>query len=288
VDLDENAAFARARAFYEASDYSNCEQAFSALLRVGARNRPSTREALEQARIYHAACLVAEGKPRDADEQLQVAIRDNPLIEAPDPLIFPPPFVDRFFAVRSRLLAEIRRAEEERVGQLRRQAEAGKQQDAAMQARIAELEQVTRHESVVQENSRWFAAVPFGVGQFQNREPALGWLFLTSEVLLTGAATTAVSIQLGLHAQANGGTSNKDTAEINRRLRFAHKVELISLGSLLGVTALGILQAELAFEPEFRLPDRVRKVEKASVKPTLTPTVTPTTGGAVFGLNGTF
>jgi hypothetical protein len=288
LPLDDGAAFAHARSFYEVSDYKGCQEAFSVLLRVDAPNRLKSRALIEEARIYQAACLMGLGRPRDADEQLKVAIRNNPLIAAPDPVIFPALFVNRFFSVRSQMLEEIRRAEEQRVERLQKEADAQKRQDAAVLARMAELERMAGHEAVVQRNSRWIAAVPYGVGQFQNREEGWGWLFLTSEVLLTAAATTAVSIQLSLHSQAEGGQTTKDTDEINRRLKLAHSIEVGSLAGLIGVMGIGILQAQLAFVPEFRLNDRPRKVQGASPKPKLEPSLAPTTGGAMFGLSGTF
>lgn len=288
VELDEAAAFARARAHYEASNYKSCEQSFSDLLSPGAPNRLRSRELIEQARIYKAACLMGLGRPRDAEEQLKVVIRDNPLIAAPDPVVFPALFVDRFFAVRSQMLEEVRVAEERRVERLRREAEAVKQQDAAMMARLQQLERLAERETVVQKNSRWIAAVPFGVGQFQNRDPGWGWFFLTSEVLLAGAATAAVSVQLSLHAQANGGNTTKDTEVISDRLQLAHKIEVASLAGLVGLATLGIVQAQLAFVPEFRLAERARANRRGSSKPTVVPTAAPTSGGAILGLSGRF
>lgn len=288
VELDEGAAFARARSFYEASDYKGCEDAFSRLLRPDAANRLRSRNLIEQARTYYAACLMGLGQPRDAEEQLKAAIANNPLMPAPDPLVFPALFVDRFFAVRSRMMEEIRRAEERRVERLRREAEAAQRQDAAVLARLAELERMALRESVVQRNSRWIAAIPFGVGQFQNREPGWGWFFLTSELVLAGAATAAVSVQLSLHSQAGGGTTSKDTEEINNRLELAHRIEVVSLAGLLGMSTIGVVQAQLAFVPEFRLPDRERKDGKASAKLRVRPSAVPTAGGAVFGLSGRF
>lgn len=287
-ELDEGAAFARARSFYEASDYKRCEDAFSALLRPDAANRLRSRNLIEQARVYYAACLLGLGQPRDAEEQLKAAIANNPLMPAPDPLVFPALFVDRFFAVRSRMMEEIRRAEERRVERLRREAEAAQRQDAAVLARLAELERMALRESVVQRNSRWIAAIPFGVGQFQNREPGWGWFFLTSELVLAGAATAAVSVQLSLHSQAGGGTTSKDTEEINNRLDLAHRIEMISLAGLLGMSTIGIVQAQLAFVPEIRLPDRQRRDGTPSAKLRITPSAAPTAGGAVFGISGRF
>jgi hypothetical protein len=288
LPLDDAAGFAHARSFYEVSDYKGCQEAFSTLLRVDAPNRLKNRALIEEARIYKAACLLGLGRPRDADEQLKVAIRTNPLIAAPDPVIFPALFVNRFFAVRSQMLEEIRRAEEQRVERLRREAEAEKRQDAAVLARIAELERIAGRESVVQQNSRWLAAVPYGVGQFQNREQGWGYFFLTSELVLTASAITAVSIQLSLHAQAAGGQTIKDTDEINRRLELAHTIEIGSLVGLVSFMGLGILQAQLAYVPEHRLPDRPRTLKGASPKPKLEPSLAPTTGGALLGLSGTF
>ena len=46
--------------------------------------------------------------------------------------------------------------------------------------------------------TRWLALVPFGAGQFQNGEKNLGYVFLSSELLLAGSTVLTLGIETHL------------------------------------------------------------------------------------------
>jgi hypothetical protein len=214
----------------------------------------------------------------------------------PSSIVFPGAVVERFIQVRDTLVEELRHSQEERARIA--QAEAARAAKRARQERdrIASLEELASQEIVVERNRRWLATVPFGVGQFQNGDAALGALFLTSETLLAATALTAVSVQLSLYSAAEGGTrlDAGQAREINENLRTAQTIFLASSAGFLATAVAGIVEAHLSFVPE--KPAGVRK--RSSEEP---PTsrkeprggaasfgAGPLPGGAHVGLTGVF
>jgi tetratricopeptide (TPR) repeat protein len=295
--MSPDAALARATAFYEAGEYEACAEAFAAQLDDASQAALLSRRAREQARVYRAACLIAQGKIDLADDEFRVAVRENPQMAVPNAIVFPPTVIERFVVVRTGMMEEIRRAEEERARLARDAALAAQRRAEEERLRVAELERLARQETLVVRNRRWIASVPFGVGQFQNRQYLLGTVFLASEAVLLGTAITAVTIELSLHSQANGGrnlSSEPAKAEaerdaLNQNLRTANTVALASTGALLGVAALGIVEANLSFVPEFHDGYRIRPVPtRKPPRATVAPLAEPLTGGAVLGVQGRF
>ena len=293
--LPSDAEFQRAVSFYDAGRYGDCA---ATLLRILGTERGERSFADgpqgERARVYAAACLIAEGRLEEADDQFRLAIRANPQMGVPSSVDFPQPVVDRFILVRSQMLHEIRRAQEERARQAREEAEAVRQAALREQERVARLERLAQQETVVVRNERWIASVPFGVGQFQNRKYGLGAFFLTSELLLAGTALTAVSLELRLTSQASAGpiVSAEQESEINSNIATARAVSLIATGGLLLTAIVGVTEAHLSFVPEFRDGVRERRTAPSPRKRNsgveVEPTVVETSSGAGLGLRGTF
>jgi tetratricopeptide (TPR) repeat protein len=295
--LDANptpeSALARATAFYEAGQYAQCTEAFFALFDDRHLSESLSDRAREQARVYYAACLIAIGKFDAADDQFRVAIRNNPQMAVPNAIVFPPAVIERFIIVRSGLLEEIRRAEELRAAREREAAVEARRRVEAERRRVARLEELAGQETLVKQSERWLAFVPFGVGQFQNRQYFLGGVFLASELVLAGTAITATSIELSLNSQANGGRGIDDpskVAQLNQNLRTANQVSLYSAGAFLLVAAGGILQANFAFVPEFPAGTRKRPIPKAAARaePRLVPSFGAGGNGFSLGVTGRF
>lgn len=290
VALPPEAALARATAFYEAGQYASCAAAFATLLDDPSQASVLAPRAREQASVYRAACLIAQGKTAAADDVFRVAIRENPQMAVPNAIVFPPPVIERFIVVRTTLLEEIRRAEEGRAFKEREAAYQARRRAEAERARVARLERLAQEETLVVKNRRWVASVPFGIGQFQNRDYALGAVFLATDTLLLGTAITAVSIELSLNSQATGGTGFSSKAEVdrlNQNIRTAHRVSLYSTAALLVAVAGGILQSNLAFVPEFY--DGVRqRPKKKPDEARMDPVIEPIERGASIGVVGTF
>lgn len=289
--LSVEAALARATAFYEAGQYPQCADAFAALLDDPGQASSIAPKAREQASVYRAACLIALGRLDEADEAFREAIRENPQMATPNAIMFPPPVIERFIVVRTTLLNEIQRSEEQRAYRAREAALAARRKAEQEKARVARLEKLAAEETVIVRNQRWIAWVPFGVGQFQNRDYGVGAAFLASEVLLVGTAIGAVSIELSLHSQADGGKNiSGDIPQLNQNIETARAVGLIATGGFLLVAGLGILQAHLGFVPEFNEGTRPRTRPKSPAPgpQVVGAGVAPLSGGAALNVIGRF
>lgn len=287
--LTDTAELARVVSSYEAGKYGECADSLRRLLTADSARPLHDPDVIESARIYHAACLIGSGQTQAADEPLRAAIRQNPQMKAPDSLVFPPPVVERFLRVRETMFDVIRKAEDERVR--RAQELAAEQEERARKERIRvqALEELAQSGSIVIPKTRWFALVPFGVGQFQNGDKPLGFVFLTSEVLLAASALTALGVETHLVLEAN--RVDKVDPSINGRLQDWHTALEYTSYAWLGVTAIGIVEAQLSFVPEQHrvqkrpLPPELRP-QRSSLE--LRPSASPVPGGAVFGLSGRF
>ena len=286
ASLDDATRFAQARSFYEAGSYQQCRETFKDLLDRESDRRLQDGSVIESARVYYAACLIALKEFDAAEAQMEAALRENPLMGGPSPVVFPKPVVDFFFSVRAKLQTEINQQEQARFDKLRQDWERNQRIVDELRTRVARLEQEANNETVVQKNSRLFAAVPFGVGQFQNDNDGLGWILLVSEALMAGTTIAAVSIELGLHSQAEGG---RNVGEDTDAPQVARDVSRISLAALLVTAAAGIVEAQLNFVPEIRLGERPRKEGGAGRSGLgLSPVITAEPGSATLGLFGRF
>src|SRR5262249_26664585 len=135
--------------------------------------------------------------------------------------------------------------------------------------RVAMLEKLASEETLVVRNSRWIATVPFGVGQFQNRDYALGTIFLVTESLLAVTAITATALELRYLSESNGGSGFTERTKVDTANQGIQATQIISLSAaaaLVLVAVGGIVEAHLAFVPEFRIGTRPREIPK--IKPT--------------------
>jgi tetratricopeptide (TPR) repeat protein len=289
AELDAAAAFERARLYYESARYAACVDAFTRLLEQADRLQLKERGT---ARVYLAACLIASGRSEDARAQFRQAILDDRQLEPPDPVVFPPSVVDMFVQVRSSLMVLLERQQEEELERGRREAEARLRAEQRERWRVAELERLASLETVVRRNDRWMAWVPFGLGQFQNEDNTLGWIFLSSELALSITALTATSIELGLHSKAQGGRAPLDSGDLTSKVRAARQVGTIAWMSLVGVAAAGIIEANVSYRGEIEvgqrrrpLPDALRSREPAK---THGATLRPDIGLGWLGVSGAF
>lgn len=282
-------ALERAVIQYQSGRYQRC----AAILRdLVAQLEPETTPELRlktEARTYLAACLVASGRRAEASQQFREAILEDRLMEAPDPVVFPPSVVDLFVAERSQLLAVLRRRQEQELRQARRLAQQLAERE---RERVAELERLAATEVIVQRRQPWEAWIPFGVGQFHNGDRGLGWFFFSTELALAGTAIVATSIELGLHSLADGGRAGLDPAELNPNVRRARRVGTAAWVGLAGVSLTGVIQARIAFVPERvierrrrPLPTRLRGPES---RPALHLGLSPLRGGSQLVVAGRF
>jgi hypothetical protein len=289
VQLRDEAEFARAVLLYDSGRYDECVAGFEPLVTPNSPNRFGSAELIERGRVYLAACLVGTGQPAQADEVLRAAVRANPQMSPPDSLVFPQAVVDRFLRVRQELMDEIRHAEQQKIRRVREQAQEQARRQQAEQWRTKELEYLASQEVVVRKNRRWIAMLPYGVGQFQNRENGLGWLFLGTEVALTAGVVGSLAVHKYMVDRSDDPTLLQQDVEAGKRR--AYQVLVGTSWGLIGMAAVGIMEAQISFVPEFRevnkrpLPERLRRSAQATPW-RLVPTVAPAAGGVVLGFRG--
>lgn len=292
LEIGVEAALDRARSSYQAGRYDDCVKEYGELLAHQDEMADIPAASIEQARTYYAACSLATGNEAEADQQLRAALTANPLMASPDPVVFPDQVRDLFFKVKADFLDEIQRVQDEKMEAARR--EEAKRAELVLQERlrIERLEVMVASETVVHQNYRWVASVPFGVGQFQNGDDVLGTLFLGTEVLALGAAVFSVSNELGIHSQANGGQEVRDAASYNEPLSQLRTAGVLSTAAFVFLAAVGVLEAHINFVPERAAGTRARplppEVRRKTPGLTVSPTLESTGRDLGLGLSGRF
>jgi len=275
--LSDEAELSRVAGLYEAGKYRECSSEIERLLDpIG--HAPLRQPAIvENARVYWAACLLGAGDTAGADAPLRAAIHENPQMKPPDSLVFPQPVIERFLKVRDSLVTEIRAAEEARFKQAQAEAQQRQQTLARERDRMRVLEKLAQEESVVVRNHRGIALVPFGIGQFQNRDPRLGYTLLVSEVLLGSLSLAAIVVQSRLATEADRARrAGQKVDEVTQEQNIS-TWRTVKVGAFWAFAALavgGVVQAQLEFVPEFH-ETRLRRL------PTLPPAPPPPKSGSL-------
>lgn len=291
LEIGVDAALERARSSYQAARYDDCVREYSELLEYQDELAEIPAASIEQARTYFAACLLASGNSAAADQQLRAALTANPLMASPDPVVFPDQVRDLFFKVKADFLDEIQRVQDEKIATARLEAEKRAELVRQEQLRVERLESLVATETIVHQNYRWVASVPFGVGQFQNGAEVLGAIFLGSELLALGTAAFAVSSELRIHSQAGGGRNVGSADSYNEPLKQLRAAGVLGSAAFVFLASLGILEAHINFVPERSvgsrprpLPPELRRKEAVRV----TPTVTTGDNSVHVGVGGSF
>lgn len=245
-DFDD---FDRARQLYEGQQYGPAAQAFESLV-GGEVPRLQEPVLVLESRKFLAASYLFLGRKAEAEAQFNRLLEAEPdyeLLEAN----FPQAVVSVFREVRTRVRAqreEERRRQSEQIEAERRAREA---MIAAEQARLARLTELAAEETVERRHERWIAALPFGVGQFQNGHTMLGWTFAVSEALLLSTAVVSWAIHSSLDASLDTQIPADRVAFENARTA-AKITNWISMGLFTAVAIGGIVDAQLRFVPYVR------------------------------------
>jgi hypothetical protein len=299
---DGRSELEKARASFLARNWADAEQRLRVLL------HPETglkeRTLVSQARMYLGASLLEQGSTAAAEDMFEKLVLDDPTYE-PDPLSFPGEAVNAFIDVRASLLEQIRDAQQAAA---RLAAERKGREEAERERQRVWLERVkaqAEEERITVRRSRIVASLPFGAGQFQNGQTALGLAFAGGEGLLVVGTIVTFSMYQYARTRENeelqvpGGDSRGLATQYHQR---AVDVRLVNLGlgaALVLTAAIGILQAHVSFVPEVvetkkrALPRLAgaRPSESSSVHaftPLLMPLQGPdgAVGGAMVGLSG--
>ena len=280
---DDQSDVAKARAAYEAKNYEDAERRLRAMLEPdpGTLKDPTLRS---QARMYLGATLWSLKKSREALALFEKLLLDDPSFEA-DPLSFPGDVIDVFIDTRKRIIDKINatKAEHARQAAERKAREEEEKRRAAERLRL--LEKLATEEKITERHSRWIAAIPFGVGQFQNGQTALGWTFLGTETaFLVGAAVAFPFFIYNKEQAYDLSAPDKARAIYLHRANAAVLTNRLLNGAFAVTAVIGILHAQLTFVPE-AAETKKRPIPTVSG---LTPIVAPQRGGGVLGIEGRF
>ncbi|MFO0658968.1 MAG: hypothetical protein U0165_03910 [Polyangiaceae bacterium] len=266
---------------YDSGRYSECVDRFREMLTPGSSMFLQEVANKPRARMYYVACLIAVGNTADADTQLRTLILDNPRFR-PDAAIFPTRVLDRFTEMQGKLKPEIEALEKRRLEaeELERQQRDRDRKAAA--ERLERLRMLAMREEIVHRNSRWIATIPFGVGQFQNEQPVLGWVFLSTEVAAGVTSIVSGIIQQSIVARYEPGVTDYNCAQTNADR--AALVNRISFATLVGLGVVGVAHAQLTFVPQ------TREVRYRPLPPELSWSIGPMglPGGGGMALGGSF
>ena len=175
-----------------------------------------------------------------------------------NPVQVPPPAVAFYDAIRTELGEEIRKRQEAIERRKREEAEK-RRKDSTVQVIVDR-----------RRNSRLVAALPLGIGQFQNGDDLLGGLFLGTELVAVALSATFYLAVESLR-QSDGRYAKQDVDQA-RDLRTA---QLVAGGTAVALMAGGVVHALLTFKDEV-------VVKETTIQPTVQPTVTPAGAGLFF------
>jgi hypothetical protein len=280
---DGRAELEKARASYLARNWPEAEE------RARALADPATglkdRALVSQARMILGAALIAQGKKDAAVEVFEKLVLEDSTFE-PDPLSYPSDVINTFIDTRAQLAERIKN-QAVTLAKLEAERKAREEAEREKQRRWLELVKAqAQEERITVKNSRLVACLPFGVGQFQNEQSILGWIFLGTEAALV----VGTAITLPMHFYARGRREHYvDTQDLDLAVQWDQRADqiqvanLILAGSFLAVAGVGILQANLNFQP-------TRDERKRRELPPLgkwSPVLTPLAGGGAYvGVTG--
>jgi predicted ATP-dependent protease len=287
----EEAEFLKGREAYLRHDYGEAAARFEAMTNPKSEHVLHSPTRLEHAYMYLGATYLEQRRTSDAYDAFRTLLLDaarRGVEYEPDPTTFSREIIDEYhnarLKYRSEILAEKERKAREEQERIEREAKEKERQKRY----LAALEKQAGEEIVTTKRHRLLAFVPFGVGQFQNGQPALGWVFLGAESALLAASAITWGVflynknQRDYFATLATGPNPSPTAQYFRdryweRMNAAIYVDY-ALVIGFGVTAIaGMVQANLAFVPE-----------TTQVKPRPLPQVTYSVGPASIGIRGTF
>ena len=237
-DFDD---FQQARDAYDGQDYARAAELFEALV-GGDVPRLTNRPLLLESRKYLAASYLFVGQRELARAEFGRLLELEPGYVL-DPLAFPKEVQDLFAGVKAKNDQVLEEVAARRQQARARRREADQRRQAVNRRRLQRLIKLASTERVEEHRSRWVAAVPFGVGQFQNGHDGLGLVLAVSETALLALNVTTYILHQDLPEQPE----DIDTVRrVEGIYRFSNQVSL-ALFAVLAVT--GILDAQLRFEP---------------------------------------
>jgi hypothetical protein len=251
AQVDEQGELDKGRNAYLAHQYDQADGRFHDMLDT--KNGTLRDKVLvNQARMYWAAVKLAKNQPDAANDLFEELLLSDATFN-PDPLAFPTDVVNAFIDARARLRKKIEAIERDKA---RREAERKTREEKERAEQLEytrRIERMAKEEKTVEVHSRWLALLPFGIGQFQNGQKVLGWVFLGTEAALLAAAAITVPVylaQLQARTDANAQGLQSQANQYIARAENVRTANIILNASFGTVWLLGVAQSELAFVHE--------------------------------------
>ncbi len=244
ASANELADFERARDAYRAQDYELAAALFGEL--VGQEvPRLRSRALLLESRKFLAASYLFLGRQKEAEAEFERLLRDEWTYEL-DPLAFPDEVQKTFVRVRRRL--QQRRRDAEEASQRAEEEARRKEVERVLREResLHRLAGLAETERVERVNTRWIAAIPFGVGQFQNGHTGSGVFLAVSEGVLAAVNITTYFLHQDLEGLVPVEEELGAATFAEKAFRHANQ---ISLGLLVAMVVAGIVDAQIRFRP---------------------------------------
>lgn len=255
---------------YVAHQYDEAEMRLRALLdaKTGTLVDP---DKVADARMYLAATLMAEKKSDEANALLEQLLVDRPDYQ-PDPLRVSLEAIDALTDARTRIRDKLAALQAEKVRKAQEEKAKIEAERVKQQIRLQQLEQLAGTEIIEHPNSRLLAMVPFGAGQFQNGQTALGWTFLLSQ----GALAIGSGIGAGFwyyYVQQTHSAINAQNGTAPGYNSLAQTSSYVGDSLFAGfalLAVIGVVHAQLTFVPE-TVETRKRPLPPVTLAPTITP-----------------
>ncbi len=244
---DELSDFESARRAYDRQSYAKAARELESLV-GGVVPRARNPVVRLEARKYLGATYLFLDDEVAAREQFRLLLEEDDEYDI-DPVAFPEAVVQTFQQVKSQV--ETERAREKALEATRQAQERTDEVEQLImqQQRIAALEELAGSETVERVNSRWIAALPFGVGQFQNQNRRLGIMFAVMESAFLAAS---IATFVGHNSLRN---ENPNPDEVGRAERVERALRIgnwVSVGGLVSFYVAGVIEAEVRFKPVIR------------------------------------
>ena len=247
VAADELSDFESARRNYDKQNYAKAARGLESLV-GGVVPRATSPVVRLESRKYLGATYLFLGKKEAAREQFRALLEEDPEYDI-DPVAFPEAVVQTFQEVQQEVAAK--RAREDALEAVRRQREQSDEVEELIrqQERIRALEELAAVETVEKVNSRWIAALPFGIGQFQNQDRPLGIMFAVTESAFLVASIATFIGHNSLRDENPAPSEIERARRVERALRIGNWV---SVGAFLSFAVAGVIEAEVRFKPVIR------------------------------------
>lgn len=247
VAADELSDFEAARRNYDRQNYAKAARAFESLV-GGAVPRARNPVVRLESRKYLGATYLFLGRDDDAREQFRRLLEEDPEYDI-DPVAFPEAVVQTFQEVQAEVAEERAAKEALESARLERERAGEVEELIRRQQRIEALEKMASTEVIEKRNSRWIAALPFGIGQFQNENKRLGIMFaVTESAFLVASIATFVG-----HNSLRDENPAPDELDRARRVERALRIgNWVSVGALLSFYVAGVVEAQVRFRPVIR------------------------------------